>query len=404
MLRHEAERLIKHQAEDPVVPLEMLELIHELKVHQAELEIQNEELQRAQQEISTLHQEYRDLYEFAPCGYVVLTPKGLISRINLTGVKLLGCERARLKHVPLSKFLLSGGEQDYYDALQNAAQHEGVRHVEFQVKCEGNAWIRADIRSNLSATGELVEWRLVLTDVTDRRTAQQKTHNYKNKLKSLTSEMALAEERINHALALRVHDNLSQTLAMSRVKLGMVADSLTDPKQKAILQAVYSELGEALNESRLITSELNCPELHIFGLREAVSAWAVQNIKNRHAIDTLVTGNEGGETLAEETKCILFRSLRELFLNVVKYAQASRVEVDIQHTHEQIVVRVMDDGVGFPVDLDLEGLQSGFGLLSIRESMERLGGQLIIGSASDGGATVTLSLPLAENRVEGALS
>jgi hypothetical protein len=66
-LRIQAESLIQNQPNvTPSDSLDILELIHELKIYQAELEIQNEELKRAQHEISELHHEYEDLYEFAP--------------------------------------------------------------------------------------------------------------------------------------------------------------------------------------------------------------------------------------------------------------------------------------------------------------------------------------------------
>ncbi len=90
-LRNQAEALIQKQPDDASASsLNILELIHELKIYHAELEIQNEELKRAQHEISELHQEYEDLYEFAPCGYVTMNNQGIIKHINLTGADLIG--------------------------------------------------------------------------------------------------------------------------------------------------------------------------------------------------------------------------------------------------------------------------------------------------------------------------
>jgi PAS domain-containing protein len=77
-------------------PGDIFELIHELRIHQTEFEIQNEELQRAQQEISDLHLKYENLYEFAPCAYLTLNPKGIITQANLMAVKLLDIERKYL--------------------------------------------------------------------------------------------------------------------------------------------------------------------------------------------------------------------------------------------------------------------------------------------------------------------
>ncbi len=71
-------------------------LIHELQVHQIELEMQNEELIQARAEIEASLEKYSDLYDFAPVGYFTLTDEGIIREVNLTGTALLGEERSRL--------------------------------------------------------------------------------------------------------------------------------------------------------------------------------------------------------------------------------------------------------------------------------------------------------------------
>ena len=109
LLRHRAEGLLQNQPDrlsEP--PSDILDLIHELKVHQAELEIQNEELKQAQGELSELHREYEDLYEFAPCAYLSINSNGIITRINLTGVKLLGNPKSLVMHSRFGRFSRQG--------------------------------------------------------------------------------------------------------------------------------------------------------------------------------------------------------------------------------------------------------------------------------------------------------
>src|SRR5208283_845325 len=71
-------------------------LIHELQVHQIELEMQNEEIMQARTEIEVSLEKYSDLYDFAPVGYFTLTDEGIIREVNLTGTALLGEDRSRL--------------------------------------------------------------------------------------------------------------------------------------------------------------------------------------------------------------------------------------------------------------------------------------------------------------------
>ena len=151
MLRQQAEELIQCRAhQDVAAPADTLELIHELKIHQAELEIQNEELKRAQQELSQLHRQYERLYEFAPCGYVTLDARGIISHVNLSGVTLLGAPRSALLHSGLSLYIAENWENTYLAARKRAADNGEIQSVDLLLKKENqpSQWVRADIQAD----------------------------------------------------------------------------------------------------------------------------------------------------------------------------------------------------------------------------------------------------------------
>ena len=89
-------------------------MLHELRVHQIELEMQNEELRRAQAELGAARARYFDLYDLAPVGYVTVSEKGLILEANLTAATLLGVARGSLIKRPMSKFILKEDHDIYY--------------------------------------------------------------------------------------------------------------------------------------------------------------------------------------------------------------------------------------------------------------------------------------------------
>jgi len=95
-------------------PEEMQHLLHELRVHQIELEIQNEELRRTQAELEAAKDRYFDLYDLAPVGYCTISEKGLILEANLTTATMLGVARAALIKQPLSRFILQEDQDIYY--------------------------------------------------------------------------------------------------------------------------------------------------------------------------------------------------------------------------------------------------------------------------------------------------
>ncbi|MDP3564508.1 MAG: PAS domain S-box protein [Methanoregula sp.] len=99
-------------------------LIHELQVHQIELEMQAEELRRSHLALEESRDQYLDLYEFAPLGYLTLNEKGLVTAANLTGATLLGIERSTLVKSRFSKFIAESDADVWHHYFRNVLQQE----------------------------------------------------------------------------------------------------------------------------------------------------------------------------------------------------------------------------------------------------------------------------------------
>src|SRR5476649_1995323 len=107
-LRSQAEQKLKGLSRRAILPrteADTNRLLHELQVHQLELEMQNVELQAARDKVETLLETYLDLYDFAPVGYFSIDEQGTILEVNLTGAALLGVERSRLINQRLRGFI-----------------------------------------------------------------------------------------------------------------------------------------------------------------------------------------------------------------------------------------------------------------------------------------------------------
>src|SRR5664279_3411007 len=119
-LRWRAEEIVDEQgvqpSKDPATLSheEALRLVHELRVHQVELQMQNDELSRAQAELSATRERYFDLYNLAPVGYFIVSHEGRILETNLTGANLLGVPRAALVKQPITRFIFKEDQDIYY--------------------------------------------------------------------------------------------------------------------------------------------------------------------------------------------------------------------------------------------------------------------------------------------------
>lgn len=176
-LRDEAIKLLKQNPDfSSQSSTDINELIQELNIHQTELLIQNEELKQAQIELAKISQDYESLYELAPCGYITLNRKGIISRINKAALKLLGEEYIRLNYTGFSSCIENGWGDLYHAALKNAATSGIKQCLDLKLKknSEELLWIQIEIDALRDDEDQVIEWRLVFMDVTQKYIAETK--------------------------------------------------------------------------------------------------------------------------------------------------------------------------------------------------------------------------------------
>ncbi len=232
-------------------------------------------------------------------------------------------------------------------------------------------------------------------EIEERKRAQEKFRRYHDKLRVMASKLSLAEEQERRRLAVEVHDRISQNLAFSKIKLGALKASMANSESTAIMEEVLGLIDEAVQDTRSITSELGSPVLYELGLAPAVQ-WLTQQTRQRHGISLTFKDESQSASVTEDIRVLLFQAVRELLANVVKHSGASTGRVSVTKDDHHIRIEVEDDGVGFDTAqlgsrVDKTG---GFGLFSIMERLDPLGGDIKIVSEPGRGTRVTLRAPL----------
>jgi diguanylate cyclase (GGDEF)-like protein/PAS domain S-box-containing protein len=144
------------------------ELLHELRVHQIELEMQNEELRQAQILIEESRDRYVDLYEFAPVGYLTLTRDGMIAEVNLTGAALLGTERARLLGRRFARFVVIDEYEHWYRHFSNTLLRKTMQSCELALKHNDGSLFHGQLDCLHIVNDGISTVRIALTDITRR--------------------------------------------------------------------------------------------------------------------------------------------------------------------------------------------------------------------------------------------
>jgi signal transduction histidine kinase len=238
------------------------------------------------------------------------------------------------------------------------------------------------------------KWKLAKN--AERKRAEKRAKEYQAQLKSLASELTLAEEHERHRLATELHDQVSQSLALAKIKLDTLHASVSSPAQAKTLEDVSASLEKAIQDTRSLTFDLSNPILYELGFEEAVAEWLNEQVRDKHGIGTEFEDDGQSKPLDDDVRVLLFRNVRELLINCIKYANASKVKVRVRRIDGAIEVIVEDNGTGFdPAEArSMAARRAEFGLLSIRERLEELGGHFEIESRPDAGCKATMTAPL----------
>ena len=286
-----------------------------------------------------------------------------------------------------SPYRLANGEQRYAMNTVTALRDDGG-NVEYLL-CEG-----MDVtdlkRSQLHLKHSAEELERQVSVRTAELLATQ------DRLRSLATELNLAEQRERKRLAGELHDYLAQWLVLCRLNLAQVRRAGLAPDVEEKIRQTEDVLNQALNYSRTLITELSPRVLHDQGLAAGLK-WLGEGMQ-RHGLTVRVDTDSGSDMMIpEDCRVLLFQSVRELLMNALKHAQCKTVVIRPYQDGGNLCIEVQDDGVGFDPGTDDPAIRpSKFGLFSIQERMLALGGRFELQSRPGLGTTATLRLPTTE--------
>jgi PAS domain S-box-containing protein len=445
-LRHRAEAIVRRQerkqrakiptAKSDASPERML---HELQVHQVELEMQNRELQEARDRMELLLEKFTDLYDFAPVGYLSLDEHGQILEVNLSGAALLRVGRARLVNRRLPSFVIPASRGIFQAFLKRVFAGASKQVCEVTLEREDGTTFWADFHGTaaLSANSPRKWCRVVVSDITVLKRAEEaqrradaievaneelrqeiarrkaseeslrkseqhqrqmleQSHLMQEQLRHLSRQVLQAQEEERKRISRELHDVIAQTLTGINIRLAALKkESALNRKGFAHSITRTQKLVEhSVNLVHDFARELRPAVLDDLGLIPALHSF-VKIFSKRTGIRVHLKTFAGVEQLDHNQRTVLFRVAQEALTNVARHAQASRVEVNIQKFPGRICMKITDDGKSFQVERVLHANRGKrLGLLGMRERVEMVGGNFNIASASGRGTTIEAHLPL----------
>ena len=440
-LRRRAEERLKGdpaRKAQPPTEASTQRLLHELQVHQLELEMQNAELREARDAVETQLGRYTDLYDFAPVGYYSVDERGLILEVNLTGAALLGVERSRLIKRRLLSFVTPKSLQILESFLKEVFAGPEKRVCVVSLMNQQGATFWADLQATPVSFGQGTrKWcRLIVSDLTTVKQAEEvlermkglaaanrelkleivhremaeaalrkseaKARHMQEQLRHLSHQLLLIQEDERKRISRELHDEIVQTLVGINVHLASLTVrhpfDIKDLRKK--IASTQKLVEKSVGIVHRFARELRPTVLDDLGLIPALRSF-IQEFTKRTKIHVQFTAVTEVEQLNSTQRTVLYRVAQSALTNVEKHANASQVAVSIRKNQEAINLEIHDDGKSFEVErVLLVTRHKRLGLIGSRERVEMVGGKFAITSEKGHGTTISAEIPISSNELK----
>ncbi len=388
---------------------ETLKLLHELEVHQIELELQNDELMLARSAAQEAAEKYIELYEFAPSGYFTLSREGKIIELNLRGSQILGKEKAHLKNSLFGFFVSSDTKSIFNLFLGNIFSSKAKGSCEVSLKPDGNSPTYIYLSGIITENEK--QCLITAVDITKRREALEQIKQKSEQLEKANAEKDKFFSILSHDLRsplssfIGLTKILSERLPeMNQNEIQKLADTLKKTSTSIYLLVVDLLEWSVLQRGLADFNPVPAPLIEVVkSSTESLSDLAHQ--KNLE-IQLQVPEN----LLVKVDRTMLESTLRNLLSNAVKFSfRGEKIVVSAKLAHDNFIeIAITDTGVGMSPELlgnlfqmngetgheGTEGEPStGLGLLLCKEFAEKHGGKIHAESIEGKGSTFRFTVP-----------
>jgi PAS domain S-box-containing protein len=442
LLRKQQQKKKKKKTAQPRTEADTQRLLHELQVHQIELEMQNAELQDARNEIEAGLEKYTDLYDFAPVGYFSIDEQGLILEVNLTGAALLGVERSHLINRRLQRFLARTSRPIFLAFLEKVFAGHGKQICEASLPNKNGtlSWVDFQATPVASLRSERKWCRMAVSDISALKRAEETQRHMEaldaanrelkreiirrkvieaalkeskeyscqllaealqlqKQLRHLSHQVLQAQEEERKRISRELHDEIAQVLTAINLHLAKLkneaAPNSKDFKRK--IARTQRLVEKSVNIVHQFAGQLRPAVLDDLGLIPALHSY-VKDFAKRTGLSIRFTSftRDKAKQLDSAKRTVLYRVAQESLMNVARHAQASEVNMSIHKLRGVIHMEVKDNGKSFQVQAALPtGKKKRLGLLGMRERVEMVGGRFSVESSPGNGTTIRAEIPFA---------
>jgi len=326
---------------------------------------------------------------------VTKTLNGTILSWNPGAERLYGYSAEEIEGHPISVLFPPDRHDEGEGILRRVGDGEHIEHYEtVLLRRDGS---RVDVSLSLSPVkdggGNVIGATSIARDLSERRRAAEALALSEAQLRAFAARLRSARESERSHIAREIHDELGQALTALKMDLFSLKQSVPEPLRHPLRRKTDQMAGlidQMVDKVRTLATELRPAVLDSLGLSAAVE-WAVRQFAERTGIECILDVPQPVRIDAERSTDV-FRILQEALTNVARHARASRVDVHLRATPEELVLEVHDNGRGIR-DREIDDPEA-FGLVGMRERVLPWGGEVGVRTVPEGGTSVTVCIPL----------
>ena len=348
------------------------------------------ERKRIEEGIRKAQQRFQTIFEKAPLGIALINlQSGSYYDVNPRYATITGRSVEEL---------LEGNQSDIFYPEDVLSYHKDIElfikqrsqdcKIEKRILRPDKAiiWIEMSIVPFEILADNEISYLCMVEDITERKRMIEN-------LRHLTAHLQDVREEERTRIGREIHDVLGGTLTVLKMDLDWLSKKITAEPMHERIESLYQLTGEAIETARRVSVNLRPNVLDNLGLHGAIE-WLIREFEQRtnikcnleSMVENLSCGNKSYETS-------IFRIIQEIFINITRHAQASRVDIELAEESGEAVITVRDNGVGIK-EFQILNPES-FGIIGMNERAQQLGGKIEIMGIPSEGSIVTLRLPLA---------
>lgn len=226
---------------------------------------------------------------------------------------------------------------------------------------------------------------------------QQLKENYEREV--LTTQIESRDQTLRD-ISQEIHDNMGQILSVARINMNILEKEMADQPQLKRIQDTNGLLADVIKYIRMLSKGLNSDMLATYGLRESIR-FELNRIEQSAMINCTFTTDGEDFSIDAKKEIVIYRMVQEILNNILKHAAATEIDISMQYTAQNFLLRITDNGKGFsPEEATQRNIsESGSGMRNLQKRANLVGADLQIESQPGKGTEIRINLPKSNHHV-----